>query len=140
MTYIDPRMADLQYRARTWEHLAACVAKGEAAAREQQQQILEESPREGDTVRLSPFLTGVVTEIRCNGLEMPMALVVSQQPTGKGGEVASRSEWVALQGLRVVEQPALQQAPESLQLPEATADLFDAGINNPESGSSDSNT
>jgi hypothetical protein len=77
--------------------------------------VIEEGAQEGDTVRLSPFLTGQITRIETRGLEMPQALVVTEQPTGRRGETATRSEWVGLRGLQVVEQ---QAAPMPLPLPE----------------------
>jgi hypothetical protein len=135
MDYNMYRMQDASYRASTWEHLRQAVEKQEAAAREVQEQILEESACCGDTVRLSHFLTGQITRIETRGLELPMALVVSEQPTGARGETATRSEWVALKGLQIVAEPALQPAPDSLLLPEPTAPLPDDGTDR-ESGNS----
>jgi hypothetical protein len=56
-----------------------------------------------------------------------MALVVSTIPTGKGGETASRSEWVALKGLQIVAETAGQIPADSLLLPEPIAPLPDDG-------------
>lgn len=121
MNPADFQLATPEGRARTWEHLRACMDRQEAAAREQQAAIIEEGAQVGDTVRLSPFLTGQVAEIRCEGLQMPQALVISEQPTGRGGETATRSEWVALKGLQVVQSPA--PLPQPLPLPEAEQEL-----------------
>jgi hypothetical protein len=135
--YVDPRMADASYRQRTWQHLAECTARGEQLRAEADQAIREAGAQVGEWVRLSPFLTGQVVQISGSP---PMAEVVSEVPTGRRGETGHRSEWKRLDGLQVVEQQGLQQAPESLFLPEATAALFDAGINSPESESDSTDT
>jgi hypothetical protein len=130
--YVDPRMADPAYRTRTWAFLRECTARQEQLQQEADDAIREAGPKVGDTVALGPLQRGVVVSITGSP---PRATVAWDGPTGRGGGTVRMQDTRWLKDLQIVEQPALQQAPESLLLAEPTADLIDAGINSPESGS-----
>jgi hypothetical protein len=89
MMYIDPRMSDPAYRARTWARLDECTARQEQIRAEQDQQILNAGPQVGDEVQLSPMLRGRVVSIDGSP---PLATIRWEQPTGRAGQTASRSE------------------------------------------------
>lgn len=82
MNYVDPRISDPAYRARTWSFLAECTARGEQLRQEEDERILAAGPKVGDLVHITPLQLARVVSISGSP---PVATIAWEAPTGRGG-------------------------------------------------------